>query len=580
VPDPRDGGSTAGLRWAYNRILWLGATILLMLAVGLIAITLVQPGDRRQQTGFQITLALGVNFLTGAVGAALFEILIRRPQERERQIATRSDVDEVAHEIDRSGRQLRELKQDLDRVTSFVARHEDFDYLGKLESLEQAEISDVFASRPRAFAAMHESAQLPRTTEISVLGITLSDFVTGKEGSPWSLVDGYLRGHRPLPTGSTGLSVRVLICDPHSLGARLFRAPVPGGGDGQLLELEHDIRHATALLRSLRQAAEARTDARVSLEFRFCRALPQCFLFVTDHAAYVQPYYLLQTAGDRAAMPVLRYDADADMRKALARHFDTLWSHASARPDDLIDGKPVRIERGAAQSGLVEIFTNAEDARSQMARLVANARRRVWIQGISNVPFLERPLNAAFEKAAHREGVDVRVLILDPRGRYAIQKTFALFQTSGAACARDGWDAYLAACADGAGPHQSSGTVRNIRRSLEWFSRVADAANTTGHPDKVSVRLTASVESFMLVADDHVLLEPYHYGDGTKTEFQAQTPLQLAEDMPLFEFHLPRAAPFPARLDERSDPVRLCETHLDRVFREFSTEVPPDLLAG
>jgi hypothetical protein len=212
-----------------------------------------------------------------------------------------------------------------------------------------------------------------------------------------------------------------------------------------------------------------------------------------------------------------------------------------------------------------------------MARLLAGARRRVWIQGVSNVPILESPLNGAFEAAAHRDGVDVRVLILDPLCESAFQKTFALAQKNGDSCAEAGWPAYRATCLDRDGPHRTSSTFHNIRRALDWFSRVAQAANAAQGADKVGVRLCSSVDAFMLVVDDHVLLEPYHYGDGTKTEFRAQTPLQLAEDMPLLEFHRPGSPVFPRPPGGQANPLRVCETHIERVFTEFSRAVPDDL---
>jgi hypothetical protein len=564
VADPRGAPSDRRPQWSHPKVVTVCAFALGFTAIAVILIVAAQSRGRTSDFWFYAGLAVGSSLLGGVITGSVFRLSATSARGRVEQVPNA----DVAN-----------LKNEVGRIVSFVRRHEEFDYLTKLRSIETAEIADIFTTRSRAYIAMRGAVQLAGVSEILIAGVTLSDFVTGRDGSPWTIISEYLRGVRPLPLGSESLTVKVLICDPQSFGARLSRAPTAQGREAQLVELEDDVKHVCSHLRSLQRVAEARGHRDVRMEFRVSRVLTQCFVLATDHSAYVQPYYLLQTAGDTVTMPVLLYGAESGMRAALGRHFDVLWSYASADPDDPTDGKPVRIDRGAGHSGLVEIYTDATEGRAQMARLLESARHRVWIQGISNVPVTESPLNEVFEKAAHRDGVNVRVLVLDPRCETACQKTFALFQKHGDPCVRAGWQAYRSMCDDPAGPHQSSSTYHNVRHAIDWFSRVAEAANSRDYPDKVAVRLCSSVNAFMLVVDDHVLLEPYHYGDGTKTEFRAQTPLQLADDMPLFEFHAPNSPLFRRTRDGYSNPLRICETHIERVFRDFSWPVPDDLRA-
>jgi hypothetical protein len=442
----------------------------------------------------------------------------------------------------------------------------------------------MFASRALAATAMTDAVLNSQISDIRIMGITLSDFISATRASAWSVLQRYLTGERPLPKGTETLDVKVLVCDPKSLASHLLNVPHSTYGSADVLTndeeyksaLEADFEHVLSRLRPLlnRQQSEG---SGITFEFRVYRGFPSSFFFSAGRTAFVQPYYMHKYDLDQPEMPVLQYDSNSVMSAALVHQFDVMWREASACPDVLIERKPIRIDGGAARTGIVELYTSASMASVQLERLLRFAKRRVFLQGISNVPIIRGELNEAFIEVANKKDVTVRVLFLDPRSEAAKQKTFARYQSMRDPRAAVGWDAYLATAPSRDAPHQSSDIYDNIRISLNWFMRVARDANHVV-PDKVKVRLANSVNAFIIVVDDYVLFEPYHFGDEFNVSFPVQTPLQLAGNMPLIEFHSPRPSPFPPRRGENvSSPLDVCVSHFERVFEQFSVDVPDDL---
>jgi hypothetical protein len=563
-----------------SRVLWLGAVILVMLAIGLITFAALTYTTRGSNLGSLITLALGVNFLTGAAGAALFDLLIRRPQEERRiRVATQSDISTILAAVADNRNAISGLGNRFAEVAEFVEQH------ARAAPLAESNIADMFPSRALAAEAMRDAVLHPDVTEVRILGIALNEFLNSSHNSAWSVIHKYLTAELPLANRSKKLSVKVLVCDPKSLAAQLLHVPnaavhapprIPSIHEEYRSPLEADFEHVTARLQPLLNRQQSGNDA-VTFEFRIYREFPSNFLFIAGRTTFVQPYYLHQYGQERPRLPVLKYDSTAAMSTALIHQFDVMWTKAAAPPDSMIDGKPVRIDGGAARSGIVELYTNAATASAQLERLLRSAKRRVFMQGVSNIPIIRGELHDAFIQVVNREDVIVRILILDPRSEAAKQKTFARYESIGDERAAGGWLAYRAAEAHRDAPHQSSDIYDNIRIALNWFLRIARDANRDA-PGKVKIRLCSSVEAFIMIADDYVLYEPYHFGNEFNLSFPAQTPLQLAGNMPLVEFHPPHPDPFPGRGTENvSSPVEVCVSHFERVFEQFGIDVPDDL---
>jgi hypothetical protein len=527
--------------------------------------------------------ALGVNFLTGAVGAALVEVLIKLPQRYGQHRVTRHDVESAV------AAGLRPMRMSLDAMTEFALRY------ARSEALDEAGVAELMATRADAWPAMSEAVASPRLTQVRIMGIMLNDFLRDAPGSIWTVLKTLLTSPSELDGDPNGLTVKVLIVDPRSLAAHLITSEV--GGDDQdgpghrHADLTENVRHLLSQLRLVRRRVEARRakdNLRLSFEYRLTRALPPGFLFITDDAAFLQPYYLNGTVGGARELPVLRYDANSAFRDSLVRHFDTLWTHAAVAPHDAeadpIRKPLIRVEQGAALSGLVHVYTNGDEALQRMATLLGAARRRVWIQGISNAPIMGDVLSDAFQTAAFKNNVAVRVLILDPSSNNARRKTFTRYHDMKHPSTVDGWPAYADRHA-----HRLSDITRNINLSLHWFSDLASRANALsdpvtdtgldhlGSPHKMWVRLCRSVEAFVLIVDDVVLLEPYHFGAEMNNEYPAKTRMQLADNMPLFEFHAPKPAPFLPRA-VRLSALEIYSAHFRRVFEDFAKDVPPELI--
>lgn len=78
--------------------------------------------------------------------------------------------------------------------------------------------------------------------------------------------------------------------------------------------------------------------------------------------------------------------------------------------------------------------------------------------------------------------------------------------------------------------------------------------------------------SYVLIADDHALIEQFHYGKPVTAEASIQAQLQLAREMPLIEYAQPDSGLFEPK--PWFNPVSVIEDHFSQVFEHFGIPVP------
>jgi hypothetical protein len=536
-PRPRDAND-----FLEGWVTWLAYAVIALAAAfaAYIGISLQKPEDGWAVFAFEF----GAGVFSSVVFAG-FAYLLVRPALRRRDVQDRA----TAQRLEELGRFV-----ELNTHTKVI---------------NEAGMDIAFPSRAAAGKALRAAIAAPGNTEIRIMGTSLPDTSRGSVRKTLEEM---------LPLRERPIMVRILLGDPRTVGGWLGKVDrtAPGGPSYLPTDLVAFLEELQRLRRRVKRSGSD-PEQPISVEVRLTRVLPPSFLVLTDSEAFVQPYFI--RAKQAHELPVLHYLASAPLRTALIEHFDVLWAQSSAPVGDpvgaIIHHKPVRLDEAAAATGLVQLYHRGDEVLDHMSHLLESAQRRVWMQGISNAPIMGQRLTKAFRVAALKAKVDVRVLILDPASSTARKKTFARYENHRV---KD-WETYSDPDNQASeNLHNRSDITRNIVRAIDWFTDLADERQRMRDTDNdvdappMQVRLCDSVEAFILIIDDQLIVEPYHYGDETNIMWPNETQMQLADNMPLMEFHQRSAAPFPPD-EQRLKPLRIYEAHFKRVFDHFSVPV-------
>jgi hypothetical protein len=162
--------------------------------------------------------------------------------------------------------------------------------------------------------------------------------------------------------------------------------------------------------------------------------------------------------------------------------------------------------------------------------------------------------------------IDTRVLILDPDSDQAIRKSYRdyLLDQDGSTpidYAKYAQDRHL---------HNASQIYDRLRHSAQRFRSMS--AKAAGANFQVR-QYACAPTSYILIADDHALIEQFHYGKPVDANDSIQAQLQLAREMPLIEYIRPGSDLFPRK--PGLNPLAVIEDHFTQVFEHFGSHVPP-----
>jgi hypothetical protein len=505
-------------------------------------------------------LTFGVRQIgSGLLVVAIVNVVLQVFVERHRQQLSGGLENFIKKDVNRDLQEIRTNIEDQAQVLLAGS--------ATLAALGTCGVSRVYASRSEAVEAIKRDVEAAKVQQIRIMGISLNDFLRADQRdnlhSVWRVVTSYINGAR---TVVHNLDIKVLIIDPRGFGA-LVRSYGETQEPAQLAgRLDKDVEAAAEALRELVAAARARASSDgvgpVTFDFRLYRLAPTTFMCCTDTVSYVQPYYFWPRRQFDVTMPLLRLEGTS-LHKAMTDHFDRIWHTASVDGAAWADANEVGVDKGALEAGTVNVFTPRGQGYNRMCWLIKNARERVWLQGISLKSFFEYGQLYAAVRSALDKGVDLRILLLDPYSEQARCRSYREHGFAGH-CER-GYDSYqdykkADPChVESTLVHDINFTINRVRRSLP-----AKVANST--------RLYSSAPScFVLIVDDEVLVEQYHYGKATPPEFRPQdgaAPPILGKDMPLVEYSKNLSAVVTP--DDSRHPHDLLMDHFNFVYEHCS----------
>jgi hypothetical protein len=541
--------------------LWLRTAILTGISVALIVLSFQWQVITRPTIASFLANQLGTGLLVGAVGAALVQAFVmsapRTMQELVEELQPRSH----ATLEDRLAELTAELRAHDMRTRT--AAGDALSHLGVVDSLTSTD--DVTAALSAALADLE-------VTEVRLLGLSLGTWFGGRRHSrgadwPGRRLEQLLLGEGADHGRSEGIRARILLLDPACLSLRLLTHGDAGDSSEELERLRNEIHEIADHLSRLSKEVASRRNGN-SLQVRFYRAVPPFFLFAARQGIFMRSYYhgLASDPYAVASAAVWHFSSDSAAYQATCRHFDAIWDTDSVPCEDALLHKAIGTDQGVAESGIVNIYTDRESAQERIRWLITNAKERVWIQGVSLSHHLSPRLEEPMLRLLRMPSIDTRVLILAPDCDQAIRKSYRdyLLDHEGDAAVdytKYVQDRYL---------HTASPIYTRLQHSRQRFGSMSAKA-TAGN---FQVREYACAPtSYILIADNHALIEQFHYGKPVDAGDSIQAQLQLAREMPLIEYCQPGSALFTPQ--PWLNPFAVIEDHFNQVFEHFGSVVGP-----
>jgi hypothetical protein len=347
---------------------------------------------------------------------------------------------------------------------------------------------------------------------------------------------------------------------------------------------------------------------RVSFQGRLYTVSPIMSIYHTDKVSYIQPYYYWDSR-----KPITRYipmlrcvtkensdkgniDSVRMIHYEIEHHFNWIWDYASVPAETYRDGGFHGVDLGLYQAGAVNVFNNSDDAGQRIIYLLKNAKRRVYIQGITLRTFfgasspMDRPVARMVQREmenlilrANDENLEIKVLLLNPRSDQAIFRSYREYRLE---CDRFNKTAVTLADyrAEKANQkHQDHTLFRDTITSLENIEYMAQKLKPTAKQRFQYALYSSAPACFILIVDDYVLVEQYHYGKSVSgarhtsstSETDPVIPIILGKDMPKIEFVKEPSSIFtasqnPAQSTYVENAFRLLEDHFNFVFKHCS----------
>ena len=440
-----------------------------------------------------------------------------------------------------------------------------------MKALDDKGICRVYESRSEAVEDMILDLR-DQVTRIRIMGISLSSLIRFRNAplyKVWDEITKYVTSHvdRAHPSSSR-LEIKVLLIDPECQGAQLRsrwesehpQHPVRVDAKTKPISpLYTDVLLTAQTLQDFMKTIPTFPEANISFEVHLYRLPPQLFLLSTDKVSYVMPYYFWRGTED---MPLFKLDnIESQLSQGMYDHFDLIWQKASISLEQFLEEHDVGLDKSLYECGAINVYNNAEKSRKRMFHLLLNAKKRVYIQGVSLNSTLggSHPDDLVLVIAdLIRRGIEVKILLLDPESEQAKFRAFREW------CLLE---------------RQPDITFEQYQKQVSeklyvdtnaTIKRLAVLQHDLLHQNvKIDTLSIMKYESapccFMFLVDNAVLVEQYIYGIVVTGEI---TPSILGGEMPLVEYVSQPGDLYETRQDKRV--FEMMKDHFNFVFDQYS----------
>jgi hypothetical protein len=418
--------------------------------------------------------------------------------------------------------------------------------------LQNHGIQNLHPTRERVADDLVEWIRDPSTTRISIVGISLRDFLPpgGRLHHAWQAIRERLEFEQSrTPPPLSRLSIKILLLDPKSAEG-MFRYRV----ESTTLEranLREDVQNSIQQYKNtLARLYGAETSE--FLELRLYEHGSFAFMVLTDEHALIEQYcYRDHTLAP--AFPLIQYPRKSQSYKQLQYSFEVMWQHAQP-VDRALRG--VGTAKGVYSARIRNIYRHDDRASlgERELQTIRNAQpgQLVRIGAITARFYLRDARETLQERTSPGPGhVNVRLLIVNPVSEAAIVR--AITESGELASVRealDRWDWSR---------HRRSPLYHDATQTLDTVLRLRER----GH--SIELRLTPVAPACaILQTPESVFVEQYLLGRSRRFERGGV----LGGEYPVFEF----AAP--AGLDETTTMEEdLLDATFDLLWDDLSLSV-------
>lgn len=456
--------------------------------------------------------------------------------------------------------QLETLRKDVLSQTKQIA-----DDAVCFDALQTANVDRFYRSRDEASEDIKNAILQKGITKIKMIGISLNDFMRDENQElhkAWIAIKEFVEKDTP-PVGSNNLDIQLLIIDPRSEGAYL-RGKAEGT-EGLDTRLPHDVGDAMRDLLELEKLCgktnNTNTKRKVILEAKVYRTSPILHLIWTPHTTFVQTYHF-RPRHSKGHIPVIKYHNTGDkecMHQELEFHFNWLWDKGSETVHNHIEMFSIGSDDAIREAYIKNIYYKYEESKQRIISLIENTKSMLWIKGISLHSFLSHgEMYDALANACKR-GVNVRVLLLNPREEQARLRSFREYLISHPNALLNNYD---------------NSSIKNERLYLDTTGSVKFIKNQLmrriGENASFETKLfNSSTEAFLLITDNSVLVEQYHYGnlvEDSNKENQIDEVI-LGGDVPVIEYG---CIDRDKLISKEKDPYNLFKDNFDHTFKYYA----------
>lgn len=450
--------------------------------------------------------------------------------------------------------------------------------INSLDAMRKSGLVRVYRNRGDASSYIASDLTDLSIKEIQIIGISMNDFVQPSQ-SPlhfaWQHLKKIIKEGHPLRNEGHHLEIRVLIIDPECFGAKLRAEGESTDSRSVADRLRDDVKGTSKELIELeRYAAEKNQNTGVTFQFRLYRLPPILFLCRTTIVSYLHQYYFWQSRASNVPIPTLEFrellepvgETDGERSKSeslhneMKVHFDWIWQKASISSEEYLEQKFVGIDKGMYSTRAVNVFHESGEGKERILWLLENAKRRIYIQGISLLSFFDSgEFFARIHKHIAKGQVEIKVLLIDPDNEQAKYRSFReyLFEDPNMS-----FEEYLLEPKLHSKMQLKSDTQKTIRH-------IRSAYGSKPMQNFEVKAYNSAPNCFMLIVDDSLLIEQYHYGKKVPADYVSKFPIILGKDSPLIEYINDENVESAARLYKSNalrNPFNLMLDHFDFVF--------------
>ena len=446
-------------------------------------------------------------------------------------------------------------------------------YASSLDAMQKADIVQIYESRGKASDDIRRDIQDPNITYLRIIGISLNDFLR-PGGSvfhdAWRTIEHYIKGDHPL--GHT-LDVKVLLIDPTCDGAYYRSKSEETEVVGIAGRLKNDVLDSMKALKDLERLSK---NLQVNLEAKLYNTPPILYLVQTNFVSYAHQYHFWTQYNPDLNIPVIRYQGKSlsgiqgrSMHDELRFHFEYIWKNCSVSIPEYLDQNLIGCDDAIRQANIDNIYYEQSVCKKRIIYLMNTARERLYVKGVTLRSFFsDGEIFDTFCRVATREGMKVRVLIIDPESEQAKIRSFREYLLRNPSAK---WENFCEREL-----HKEQILNQHTRESVRQMVGFLEDLRDRGIQHNISAKKYFSApESFTLMTDDSVLVEQYHYGKIRPINSASEIVQSkiLGGDVPVVEYKKPdleKIQEFPLQ-----NIYRIFEDNFEFVFNNFSKDVRP-----